>query len=58
MLTKRYTSHIGHAILTILFFPWAIVWLMVHLSNQRHNDEVDRMMFMADQQMALAKINR
>ncbi|UAV89896.1 hypothetical protein REC_26 [Pseudomonas phage REC] len=49
MLTKRHTNHFGHLILTILFFPWALAWLLIHLSNQRHNDEVDRMMWMAMQ---------
>ncbi|UAV89627.1 hypothetical protein [Pseudomonas phage COT4] len=49
MLTKRYTNHIGHFILSILFFPWVLAWIAFYLANQRHNDEVDRMMWMAAQ---------
>lgn len=49
MLTKRHTNHFGHLILTVLFFPWALAWILFHLSNQRHNDEVDRMIWMSMQ---------
>lgn len=45
MLQKRRTNHFGHLLLTILFFPWAIAWIAFHLSNQRHNDQVDMVMF-------------
>jgi hypothetical protein len=47
MLTKRYTNHFGHLILTILFFPWLLAWIMFHISNRNHNDEVDRLMWVA-----------
>lgn len=36
------TSHIFHFILTILFFPWAIVWVLCALRNHQHNAVVDR----------------
>lgn len=41
MYQHRKTSHIGHLILTILFFPWAIVWILIHLNNKNYNDRVD-----------------
>ncbi len=43
---KKSTNHIGHLILTIFFFPWALAWLLFYLSNEKHNAEVERMMFM------------
>lgn len=49
MLTKRHTNHLGHFILSVLFFPWVLAWILFHLSNRAHNDEVDRMMWMASQ---------
>lgn len=49
MLTKRSTNHIGHLILSILFFPWVIAWIMFYISNRNHNDEIDRMMWVAVQ---------
>jgi hypothetical protein len=49
MLTKRDTNHFGHLIVTILFWPWLIAWIMFYMANQRHNDEVDRLMWMAEQ---------
>lgn len=45
MLQHRRTNHFGHLILSLLFFPWVIAWIAFHLHNQRHNDEVDRLMF-------------
>lgn len=45
MLQHRHTNHIGHFILTILFFPWVLAWILFHLSNQRHNDQVDMLMY-------------
>lgn len=37
------TSHIFHFIVTILIFPWALVWLLCTLRNNQHNTGVDRM---------------
>uniref|UniRef100_A0AAU6VY26 Uncharacterized protein n=2 Tax=unclassified bacterial viruses TaxID=12333 RepID=A0AAU6VY26_9VIRU len=45
MLNKRHTNHFGHFILSVLFFPWVIAWIVFHLNNQRHNDEIDRLMW-------------
>jgi len=44
-MQHRHTNHLGHFILTILFFPWALAWILFYLSNQRHNDEVDRLIW-------------
>jgi len=37
----RKTNHIGHLILSILFFPWAIVWILIALNNRNYNERVD-----------------
>ncbi|AHJ87417.1 hypothetical protein phiPsa374_157 [Pseudomonas phage phiPsa374] len=37
----RKTSHFGHAILSILFFPWVIVWAIIALSNNNYNNNLD-----------------
>jgi hypothetical protein len=37
----RKTSHIGHLLLTILFFPWALVWIAFYISNRNYNERVD-----------------
>ena len=36
------TSHIGHAILTLLFFPYFLVWVACAASDASHNKKVDR----------------
>jgi hypothetical protein len=33
----RKTSHIGHAIMSILFFPWVIVWIVCAVNNSNYN---------------------
>ncbi|QHZ60118.1 hypothetical protein PJKIFABJ_00182 [Pseudomonas phage PE09] len=35
------TSHFGHAILSILFFPWIIVWAFIAMSNNNYNNNLD-----------------
>jgi Cu/Ag efflux pump CusA len=36
------TSHVLHAILSIIFFPWLIVWLWCASSNSKTNKWIDR----------------
>jgi len=35
----RATSHFVHFVLTILFFPWIIVWVLCASMNSRHNQK-------------------
>ncbi|UAW53628.1 hypothetical protein QGX15_gp067 [Pseudomonas phage psageK4e] len=37
----RKTSHFGHAILSILFFPWVIVWAIIAISNNNYNNNLN-----------------
>lgn len=37
------TAHFLHFILTLLFFPWVVVWVWRVLSNSQHNKMVERM---------------
>lgn len=48
LFKKRKTNHIGHLILSILFFPWAIVWILIHLNNSNYNDRVDERLYDRD----------
>jgi hypothetical protein len=34
--------HWLHLILTILFFPWIIIWIFCAVSNSQHNAKEDR----------------
>ena len=34
------TMHILHLIMTILFFPWALVWVWRVVSNNQKNQEM------------------
>lgn len=34
------TAHIFHLIMTILFFPWLIVWIFCTISNNQKNQEI------------------
>lgn len=42
MASKKYTSHLFHFVMTIIFFPWALVWILCHARTKEHNDVVDR----------------
>jgi hypothetical protein len=33
----RKTSHFAHAIMTILFFPWVLVWVVCAVNNSNYN---------------------
>lgn len=35
-------GHLFHAILTILFFPWALVWLVCAISSGNKTKKKDR----------------
>lgn len=37
-------SHLIHAILTVLFFPWALVWLCCAVSAGNQRKKADRRM--------------
>ena len=34
----KQTNHILHAILTLIFLPWALIWIGVALTNKQHNE--------------------
>lgn len=34
---RKSTWHVLHLILTIAFFPWALIWIICTLSNNAHN---------------------
>lgn len=36
------TWHILHLILTLLFWPWLLVWICCAMLNNQHNAKVDR----------------
>jgi len=36
------TWHILHLILTLLFWPWLLVWICCAMLNSQHNAKVDR----------------
>lgn len=38
---KRKTNHIGHLILSVLFFPWVLAWILFYISNRNYNERVD-----------------
>lgn len=40
-LQKKKTSHIFHGIMTVLFVPWVIVWVICHMKTKEHNDMID-----------------
>lgn len=37
----RSTWHVVHFIVSVLFFPWIVVWIMQGVSNKLHNMEID-----------------
>lgn len=36
----RKTSHFAHAIMSILFFPWVIVWVVCAINNSNYNANI------------------
>lgn len=36
------TTHWGHLIITLLFFPWFLIWMACAASDASHNKKVDR----------------
>lgn len=36
------TWHILHLIITLLFWPWLLVWICCAMLNNQHNAKVDR----------------
>ncbi len=36
-LQLRKTRHFLHFVLSVLFFPWLLVWCVCHFSNRSHN---------------------
>lgn len=34
---RKKTSHILHLILTVFFFPWALIWICAHLNTTSYN---------------------
>ena len=43
MYQYKETSHIFHAIMSLIFFPWVIIWAACYMSNKSHNDRIDRL---------------
>lgn len=37
----RSTWHIVHLIISVLFFPWIVIWIMQGVSNSVHNKQID-----------------
>jgi len=50
-------AHLFHAILTILFFPWALVWLVCAIASGNKNKNKDREL-MERQTAALEELAR
>ena len=40
-LKRKKTFHVLHLIISIICFPWVIVWVICHKSNERYNQEID-----------------
>jgi hypothetical protein len=40
-LQYRKTNHIGHAILSLIFPPWIIVWVVCAVNNSNYNNHLD-----------------
>lgn len=38
---KRNTMHILHFILTLVFWPWVVVWIALAWSNNKHNQVIN-----------------
>lgn len=38
----RNTWHVLHFILTLLFLPWALVWILRIMMNSQYNASLDR----------------
>lgn len=38
---KSSTWHLMHFILTVVFIPWAAVWIYCAWSNSKHNKNID-----------------
>lgn len=34
------TSHVLHAIMSLIFFPWVLIWVACYLSNKSHNEKM------------------
>lgn len=39
MIKYKHTMHLLHLILTLIFLPWAIIWVWRTLSNAQYNKE-------------------
>lgn len=38
---KRKTNWILHLVLTVIFWPWIVVWIVAGLRNASHNQYID-----------------
>lgn len=47
------TWHILHLIITLIFFPWVLVWICCAMINSQHNARVDR--FKRDEEMRMMR---
>jgi hypothetical protein len=41
-MNHKHTMHILHIVLSILFFPWLLIWLWRASSNAKHNKAIDK----------------
>jgi hypothetical protein len=54
MSHRKETMHILHALLTLCFLPYGIVWFVIHIQNKEHNLQLDREEDKAQRQIDIA----